>query len=85
MSPYLLAFVISDFDYSSLKIRSTLHWIFERLSQTFNVDNGVQFALKNSDFLLNKLERYISIPYELKILESSNLTKQLYQIFNLVC
>lgn len=63
MSPHLLAFVISDFDYSSVKYGPTLHRIYTR------PDNGAvlrtQFALKNTDLFLKELERYASLKYEL--------------------
>jgi aminopeptidase N len=63
MSPYLLAFVVSDFDYSSLKDGRILHRIFAR------PDNDAvlrtQFALKNSDLFLKELERYVGFRYEL--------------------
>jgi aminopeptidase N len=63
MSPYLLAFAVSDFDYSSLKNGPTLHRIYAR------PDNDAvlrtQFALKNSDMFLKELERYVALRYEL--------------------
>lgn len=71
MSPYLLAFVISDFDYSSIKNGPTLHRIYTR------PDNGAvlrtQFALINSDLFLKQLELYVSFKYELPKLDQAAL------------
>lgn len=63
MSPYLLAFAVSDFEFSALKVGQTQHRIFTR------PDNDAvlrtQFALKNSDLFLKELERYTAFEYEL--------------------
>jgi aminopeptidase N len=71
MSPYLLAFIISDFDFSSFKVGPTLHRIYTRPDNdaTFRT----QFALTNSDLLLKELERYVSHRYELNKLDQAAL------------
>lgn len=67
MSPYLLAFVIADFDYTSAKTGRVTHQIQARK------DNGAyiktQVALRTSDLLLKELERYVSFEYELEKLD----------------
>lgn len=71
MSPYLLAFVISDFEFSSVQSALTLHRIFTR------PDNDAvfktQFALKNSDLFLKELEQYVSFAYELTKVDQAAL------------
>lgn len=63
MSPYLLAFAVSDFIFSSLKLGSTLHRIYTR--PDIGAIPRTQFALRNSDLFLKELERYVNFKYEL--------------------
>lgn len=63
MSPYLLAFVVSDFEHRTHQDGPIKHRIFAR------PDNGAvertQFALTNADLFLKELERYVGFSYEL--------------------
>lgn len=63
MSPYLLAFALSDFDYSSMKNGRVEHRIYTRPDNEAVL--RTQFALQNSDLFLKELERYVDFRYEL--------------------
>jgi aminopeptidase N len=71
MSPYLLAFIISDFDYSSMKLGRTTHRIYTRPDNDATL--RTQFALTNSDLFLKELERFVSFRYELTKLDQAAL------------
>lgn len=65
MSSYLLAFVVSDFDFisnsASLEDGDTLHRIYARKSDVANT----QYALDNGVKFLKELERFAKFYYEL--------------------
>lgn len=63
MSPYLLAFAISDFDFTSMKIGRVTHRIYARTDN--GADLKTQLALRTSDLFLKELERYVSFEYEM--------------------
>jgi aminopeptidase N len=63
MSPYLLAFAVSDFDNNRLQNGRVTHRIFTRPDN--QAVERTQFALKNSDLFLKELERYVDFRYEL--------------------
>lgn len=67
MSPYLLAFAVSDFALSTHQDGPTLHRIFAR-PDTDAVERS-QFALRNTDLFLKELERYVRYEYELTKLD----------------
>lgn len=67
MSPYLLAFMISDFDYSSIKNGRVNHRIYARSDNEAYLKT--QLALRTSDLFLKELERYISFQYEMDKLD----------------
>lgn len=69
MSPYLLAFVVSDFAYSELQTGRTLHRIHSRSEAV----SRTQFALKNTDLFLKELERYAGFDYELTKVDQAAL------------
>lgn len=65
MSTYLLAFIVSDFDYisnvESIAEGETLHRIYAR----GDIVQGAQVALMNSAAFLKALEQYADYVYEL--------------------
>lgn len=64
MSPYLLAFVVSDFTHTSYQDGPTLHRAFTR-PDTKALDR-TQFSLRNANLFLKELERFVSFGFELK-------------------
>lgn len=71
MSTYLLAFVVSDFEYISNEETKgpddTLHRIWVRPDST----SKAPFALENSALVLKALEDYIGFDYELSKVDSA--------------
>lgn len=65
MPSYLLAFVVSDFDYISneatISSGDTLHRVYARPADV----HRAQYALKNSDLFLKELEVFARYEYEL--------------------
>lgn len=71
MSSYLLAFLVSDFDYISNEEEKeptdTLHRIWVRPDSTLKAP----FALENSAKVLKALETYVGFPFELLKVDSA--------------
>lgn len=71
MSTYLLAFVVSDFEYISNQETKgpddTLHRIWVRPDST----EKAPFALENSALVLKALEDYVGFAYELNKVDSA--------------
>lgn len=71
MSSYLLAFVVSDFEYISnadtKEIGETLHRIWVRPDAI----KKAQFALENSEAVLKALEAYVNFDFELPKIDSA--------------
>lgn len=73
MSSYLLAFVVSDFDYISnegTKLPGdTLHRIWVKPES----NTKTQFALENSEAVLKTLEEYVGFDFELPKVDSAGI------------
>lgn len=71
MSSYLLAFVVSDFDYVSneeTKLpNETLHRVWVRPDSV----SRARFAVESSEAVLKALEEYVGFPYELPKVDSA--------------
>lgn len=65
MSPYLLAFVVSDYVYSTneatVGVGGKVHRIYTRLEAV----DSTKYALNNSEVFLRELEKFVSYNYEL--------------------
>lgn len=71
MSSYLLAFLVSDFEYltneDSIAPGETIHRVWSRPDQTYRV----QYAVDQSFAVLKSLEDYVGYKYELNKVDSS--------------
>ena len=76
MSSYLVAFVISDFEFISNALtkgtNDTLHRIYSRP----NAVKLTPFALDNSEKLLQVLERYVDYKFELPKIDSAAIPQK---------
>ena len=71
MSSYLLAFVVSDFEYitneETKQPGDTLHRVWVRQGTKLRA----QYALENSELVLKELEKYVGFPFELPKVDSA--------------
>lgn len=76
MSTYLLAFVVSDFEFVSnaatKKDNETLHRIYARPDAI----NNTKYSLENSEKFLKALENYVSFDYELSKVDSAAIPQK---------